>query len=51
MALSEKPEAIAVWKKALDMDTGTKRDLKRRGDIVKKLKAADGKSDKPAEKK
>src|SRR5262249_15143624 len=36
MALSEKTEAIAVWKKALDMDTSTKRDLKRRGEIVKK---------------
>jgi tetratricopeptide (TPR) repeat protein len=50
LALGEKTEAIATWKKALDMDTSTKRDLKRRGDIVKKLKAAEGKSDKPAEK-
>jgi len=51
MALGEKTEAISVWKKALDMDTSSKRDMRRRGEIVKKLKAAEGKSEKPPEKK
>jgi len=41
MALGEKADAIAVWKKALDQDTSTKRDLKRRGEIIKKIKAAE----------
>jgi tetratricopeptide (TPR) repeat protein len=44
MAMGEKADAIAVWKKALDQDTSTKRDLKRRGEIIKKIKAAEGKN-------
>jgi tetratricopeptide (TPR) repeat protein len=43
IALGEKADAIATWKKALDMDTSTKRDLARRGEVIKKLKAAEGK--------
>ncbi len=43
MALGEKADAIAVWKKALEQDTSTKRELQRRGEIIKKIKAAEGK--------
>jgi len=43
MALGEKAEAIAVWKKALDLDVSGKRDQKRQQEVVKKLKAAEGK--------
>jgi tetratricopeptide (TPR) repeat protein len=42
MALGEKAEAIAVWKRALGIDVTTRRDLKRRAEILKKLKAAEG---------
>lgn len=44
MALGEKAEAIAIWKRALELDATSRRDLKRREEIVKKLKAAEGKS-------
>ncbi|HLW64621.1 MAG TPA: tetratricopeptide repeat protein [Gemmataceae bacterium] len=43
MALGEKDQAIATWKKALDTDPDTKRDHKRMEEIRKKLKAAQGK--------
>jgi tetratricopeptide (TPR) repeat protein len=43
MALGEKNEAVAVWKKAQDLEPANKRDLKRLGEIRKKLKAAEGK--------
>jgi len=43
MALGEKKEAIAVWKKALDTEPASKRDLKRLEEVQKKLKAAEGK--------
>jgi tetratricopeptide (TPR) repeat protein len=43
MAMGEKADAIATWKKALDQDLSTKRDLKRREDIIKKIKAAQDK--------
>jgi Tfp pilus assembly protein PilF len=43
MALGEKADAIAVWKKALDLDVSGKRDLKRQQDVLKKIKAAEGK--------
>jgi tetratricopeptide (TPR) repeat protein len=43
MALGEKADAVAVWKKAIDLDATSKRDIKRRAEIIKKLKAADGK--------
>lgn len=43
MALGEKAEAIAVWNKALEMEMTSKRDHVRRGEIIKKLKAAQGK--------
>jgi tetratricopeptide (TPR) repeat protein len=45
MALGEKTEAVAAWKKALDSSTPRKRDQKRKGDVVKKLKAATEKKD------
>ncbi|MCX7700760.1 MAG: tetratricopeptide repeat protein [Gemmataceae bacterium] len=52
MALGEKAEAIAVWKRALELDATSRRDLRRREEIIKKLKAAEGQqpeksSDKP----
>jgi tetratricopeptide (TPR) repeat protein len=40
MALGEKSEAIAIWKKTLDLEPANKRDLKRLDEIRKKLKAA-----------
>jgi tetratricopeptide (TPR) repeat protein len=43
MALGEKNEAIAIWKKALDTDPETKRDHKRMEEIRNKLKAVQGK--------
>lgn len=43
MALNEKAEAIAVWKKCMEVDANTKRELKRRDEVEKKLKAAEGK--------
>jgi tetratricopeptide (TPR) repeat protein len=43
MALGEKTEAIKIWKQAMDQEAESKRDLKRRGEISKKLKAAQGK--------
>jgi tetratricopeptide (TPR) repeat protein len=43
MALDEKAEAIAVWKKALETAGRTKRDERRRIEVEKKLKAAEGK--------
>jgi predicted Zn-dependent protease len=43
MALDEKNDAIAVWKKALEQDVSSKRDLQRQDDVRKKLKAAEGK--------
>lgn len=43
MALGEKTEAIDVWKKAIAAAGDSKRDLKRKGEVEKKLKAAEGK--------
>jgi tetratricopeptide (TPR) repeat protein len=39
MALGEKTEAIAVWKKAAEAATDSKRDQKRKAEVLKKLKA------------
>lgn len=51
MALGEKAEAIAVWKRALEVDAASRRDLRRREEIIKKLKAAEGQgADKPSDK-
>lgn len=36
--LGEKTEAVSAWKKALDLNGATKRDLKRKADVEKKLK-------------
>jgi len=41
MALGEKSEAAAVWKKALEYDANTKRELKKRDEVEKKLKSAE----------
>ena len=43
MALGEKADAINTWKKALDQDTSNRRDFKRREEVIKKVKAAQGK--------
>ncbi len=43
MALGEKAEAVAAWKKGLEYATTSKRDVKRKVDVEKKLKAAEGK--------
>ena len=43
MALGEKAEAIAVWKKALAGDANTKRELKKHDEVEKKLKAVEKK--------
>ncbi len=43
MALGEKAEAIAVWKKALAGDANTKRELKKHDEVEKKLKAIEQK--------
>lgn len=43
MALGEKADAINTWKKALDQETSNRRDFKRREEVIKKLKAAQGK--------
>ncbi len=40
MALGEKTEAIAAWKKALDTTTSSSRDKKRKVEVEKKLKQA-----------
>jgi tetratricopeptide (TPR) repeat protein len=40
MALGEKAEAIAAWKKALEWSTPRKRDQERKLEVQKKLKAA-----------
>src|SRR5262249_6873709 len=39
MALGEKAEAVAVWKKAVEVATPSKRDQKRKAEVLKKLKA------------
>jgi predicted Zn-dependent protease len=43
MALGEKAEAIAAWKKGLTFEDVSKRDKKRRIEVEKKLKAAEAK--------
>lgn len=42
MKLGEKKEATDVWKKALKLEPGSKRDLKRLAEVRKKLKEAEG---------
>jgi tetratricopeptide (TPR) repeat protein len=39
MALGEKPEAIAIWNKALKLDTPSKREKQKKIEVEKKLKA------------
>jgi tetratricopeptide (TPR) repeat protein len=43
MALGEKSDAIKTWKQALEQETSTRRDFKRREEVIKKIKAAEGK--------
>lgn len=43
MVLGEKAEAIAAWKKGLEAARDTKRDQKRKVEVEKKLRAAQGK--------
>lgn len=43
MALGEKAEAIKTWKLALEQDAKSNRDFKRREEVIKKVKAAEGK--------
>jgi tetratricopeptide (TPR) repeat protein len=43
MALGEKPQAIAAWKKGLEVARSSKREQERKAEIEKKLKAADEK--------
>lgn len=43
MALGEKAEAIAAWKKGLEAATDSKRDKKRKIEVQKKIKDAEGK--------
>jgi uncharacterized protein HemY len=38
LALGEKTEAVAVWKKALEMETSTRREVQRKAVVEKKLK-------------
>jgi tetratricopeptide (TPR) repeat protein len=38
LALGEKTEAVAVWKKAVEVATTSKRDIKRKAEVQKKLK-------------
>jgi tetratricopeptide (TPR) repeat protein len=45
MALGEKTEAVAAWKKGLESTTPRKRDQKRKAEVEKKLKAALDKKD------
>lgn len=40
MALGEKAEAVAAWKKGLETTTTTKRDISRRATVEKKIKEA-----------
>lgn len=43
MALGEKNEAISAWKKGLEAARDSKRDLKRKTEVEKKLRQAEGK--------
>jgi tetratricopeptide (TPR) repeat protein len=43
MALGQKAEAIKTWKLALEQESKTRRDFKRREEVIKKMKAAEGK--------
>jgi tetratricopeptide (TPR) repeat protein len=43
MALGEKAEAIAAWKKGLEVAGAAKREQERKAQVEKKLKAAEGK--------
>jgi tetratricopeptide (TPR) repeat protein len=43
LALDEKTEAIAAWKKGLEVVTDSKRDQKRKVEVEKKIKMAEGK--------
>lgn len=43
LALGEKPEAVAAWKKGLAHSTDTKRDKKRKAEVEKKIKDAQAK--------
>ncbi len=43
MALGQKDEAIKTWKKAIDQELSSRRDFKRREEVIKKIKAAQGK--------
>jgi tetratricopeptide (TPR) repeat protein len=43
MAMGEKNEAVAVWKKALKLETPSKRDKQRKTEIEKKIKATENK--------
>jgi len=45
MALGEKAEAIAAWKKGLSLARDNKREQKRKAEVEKKLKAAEEKKD------
>ena len=42
LALGEKAEAIAVWKKALDTENQSKRDTARKESVRKKLEKEQG---------
>jgi tetratricopeptide (TPR) repeat protein len=46
-ALGEKTEAVAVWKKALHVDTPSRRDKQRKVEIEKKVKANEAKAEAP----
>jgi tetratricopeptide (TPR) repeat protein len=39
MALGEKAEAVSVWKKSVETSTDTKREQKRKEEVLKKIKA------------
>lgn len=43
LALGEKADAVKIWKKALDQEMSNRRDMKRREQVIKKVKAAEGK--------
>jgi tetratricopeptide (TPR) repeat protein len=44
MALGEKADAVAVWKKALTIDSPSRRDKQRKVEIQKKIKDVEGKT-------
>jgi tetratricopeptide (TPR) repeat protein len=43
LALGEKAEALAAWKKGIEVAGAGKRDQKRKAEVEKKLKAQEGK--------